>query len=363
MTFYSRILFLLHDWTTTGEGFLKLLRTIRSFIDLSRITKQTSSKTKRNLSNAYLRLSFTMSKTVTVLGALGAQGGSVVTSLLEDDADFTIRAVTRSVDSDDAKALQAKEVQVVAGNTKQPETLKDAFTGADAAFIVVNFWDPEIMGKEEELTKKILDVAKECGVKHILYSSLANSEQVSGGKLKVPHFSMKAKAADYAKSLGFPYLTFVEPAMYYSNFFSMKPTEQDDGSLVWNLPAKGKISAFDPNTGTGPATVVAIKDPETYNNQYLLLEADSLTPEEMVDMILKKMGKKGTYNYVEPKVFASFGFPGAEEIAEMFEWFTDYGYFGPETVERKHSSGKAAAGGKLLSFQQWLDTEAYKKFF
>lgn len=80
-----------------------------------------------------------MSKTVTVLGALGAQGGSVVASLLEDDAEFIIRAVTRSVDSDASKALQAKGVQVVAGSTKQPETLKDAFTGADAAFIVVNF--------------------------------------------------------------------------------------------------------------------------------------------------------------------------------------------------------------------------------
>jgi hypothetical protein len=66
--------------------------------------------------------------------------------------------------------------------------------------------------------------------------------------------------------------------------------------------------------------------------------------------------------YVEPDVFAQYGFPGAEELAEMFKWFTQYGYYGPETEERKHASGTDASGGKLLSFKEWLDTEAYKKF-
>lgn len=304
-----------------------------------------------------------MSKTVAVLGALGAQGGSVVKSLLEETGYFKVRAVTRSVDSDAAKALKKQGVEVITGNTKEPETLKTAFEGADAAFIVVNFWDPDIMMQEGELTKQILDVAKKAGVKHVLYSSLADVEAVSGGKLNVPHFTMKAKALEYAKTLGFPYLTAVEAACYYTNFFTgMKPVTEDDGTLVWKLPAKGKISLFDPHTGTGPATVTAIKDPEKYNNKYILLEADSLTPEEIVEMTAKKMGKTGRCEFIDPDVFAQFGFPGAEEIAEMFKWFTEYGYYGPETDERKLSSGKEASGGKLLTFQQWLDTEAYKKF-
>jgi len=238
-----------------------------------------------------------------------------------------------------------------------------AFEGADAAFIVVNFWDPDIMLKELELTKQILDVAKQAGVKHVVYSSLADVEQVSGGKLDVPHFTMKAKALEYAKSLGFQYLTAVEAAMYYTSWFAfMKATKEDDGTMVWRLPAKGKISSFDPYTGTGPATVAAIKDPDAYSNKYILLEAEALTPEEFVEMMSKKMGTPARFEFVPPEVFAKFGFPGAEELAEMFKFFTEYGYYGPETEERKISSGRDVSGGKLLSFQQWLDTEAYKQF-
>lgn len=262
-------------------------------------------------------------KIVTVLGALGAQGSSVVNSLLEEGAEsFQIRAVTRSVDSEAAKALKEKGVDVVSGDTKEPETLSKAFEGADAAYIVVNFWDPAIMLKEEDLSKKILDVAKKSGVKHILYASLANVEQVSGGKLEVPHFTMKAKVFEYAKSLGFPYLTAVEAAMYYSNLFAfIKPTKEEDGSWVWKLPAKGKISAYDAYTGTGPATVAAIKDPDAYNNKYILLEAEAISVEEMIEKIVKKTGKPGRFEFVPPDDFAKFGFPGADEMAEMFKWY------------------------------------------
>ena len=321
---------------------------------------------KKNIVQSEIKKQTAMTKkTVTVLGALGAQGSSVIKSLLEEGPEaFTIRAVTRSVDSDSAKALKQKGVEVVAGDTKKPESLSAAFEGADAAFIVVNFWDPDIFMKEEVLTKAILDVAKNAGVPHVIYSSIADVDAVSGGKFNVPHFTMKAKALEHARSLGFPYLTDVEAAMYYSNFFTfMKPQKEEDGTLVWSLPSKGKISAYDPNTGTGPAVVTAIKDPEAYNGKEILLEADLLSCEEMVEMMGTKVGVKAKFQYIEPKVFAGFGFPGAEELAEMFEWFDQYGYYGPETEQRKHASGKDASGaGKLLTFQQWLDTEAYKNF-
>jgi uncharacterized protein YbjT (DUF2867 family) len=297
-------------------------------------------------------------KTVTVLGALGAQGGSVVASLIADGS-FKIRAVTRSVDSDAAKALQEKGVEVVAGDTKKPESLTGAFTGADAAFIVVNFWDPEIMKEELELTKQILDVAKKCDVAHILYANLANVEAVSEGKLDVPHFTMKAQAFDYAKSLDFKYVTAVEAAFYYTNWFTFFKPSEEDGTLVWKFPGKGKISQYNPRADTGPATVAAVKDPEAYNGKFLLLEGNCLTPEECVAAIGKKLGKPTRVDFVEPKVFETF-FPGAHEIAEMVSWFDEYAYYGPETKDRKTESGKQAAGA-LQSFEVWLDTKEYEK--
>ena len=299
-----------------------------------------------------------MAKTVTVLGALGAQGGSVVKSLLEDGG-FKIRAVTRSVDSDAAKALKEKGVEIVQGNTKEPETLSAAFEGADAAFIVVNFWDPEIMTKEEELTKKILDVAKKAGVDHILYASLADVEVVSNGTLNVPHFTMKAKALQYAMGLGFKYVTAIEAAYYYTNWFTFFKPSDVDGTLVFKYPGKGKISQFNPEADTGPATVAAIKEPEKFNGKYILLEGDYLTPEESVALISKKTGKPAKVEYVEPETYSTW-YPGAHEVAEMVKWFDQYGYYGPETEVRKRSSGKEAAGS-MQSFEEWLDTNEYEK--
>jgi hypothetical protein len=71
------------------------------------------------------------------------------------------------------------------------------------------------------------------------------------------------------------------------------------------------------------------------------------------------MEKPARVDFVDPKVYASF-FPGANEISEMVQWFDEYGYYGPETAERKRSSGKDVAA--MMSFEEWLDTGAYKAY-
>ena len=304
-------------------------------------------------------------KTIAVLGALGGQGGSVVNTFLQhqEEGEFKVRGVTRNVDSAAAQVLKKRGVEMVAGDVKDPTTLAQAFTGADTAFVVVNFWDPEIGKKEGEITNAIFDQAKKSGVKHVIFSSLANVDKVSEGNIHVPHFSLKAESWEYLKSLGFDAVTAVEPAAYYSNWFTFfKPTEEEDGTLVWTWPSMKKgtaYSQFDVSTGVGPSVLAAAKDPTTYNKRTVLLEGEKISIEDAVSMILSKLGKKGRVHYEDPKSFATF-FDGAQELANMVQWFEDYGYYGPETDTRKHSSGKEIGG--LITFQKWLDSGEYKKF-
>lgn len=302
-----------------------------------------------------------ITKTITVLGALGGQGGSVVNSFVKDGS-FKIRGVTSHIDSEEAKALQHKKnVDILAGDVKKPESLLPAFSGADTAFIVVNFWDPEIMIQEGELTKEIMGVAKKAGVKHIIFSSLANVAKASSGKISVPHFTLKAQAYDYLSTLGFESVTAVEPAAYYSNWFTFfQPTEEKDGTLVWTWPGKDTpVSQFDVASGTGPAVLEAAKNPERYNGKHILLEADLLTPGQIVEKISHKLGKPGRVEFADPEEFSK-RFPGAHELAEMVKWFNEYSYYGPETDERKHGSGKAIGG--LISFDEWMESGEYKKY-
>eukprot|EP01108_Squamamoeba_japonica_P004946 TRINITY_DN386_c0_g1_i3.p1 TRINITY_DN386_c0_g1~~TRINITY_DN386_c0_g1_i3.p1 ORF type:complete len:256 (-),score=102.37 TRINITY_DN386_c0_g1_i3:264-959(-) len=138
-------------------------------------------------------------KIIVVFGATGQQGGSVVDFLLEDGT-FAVRGVTRSVDSDKAKALTARGVQMVAANVADAASFakgKGVFDDAYGAFIITNFWDPSSMGKELEQGVALVDAAEACGVKALQYGSLVDVEKISGGKLDVPHFTHKAKVEQY----------------------------------------------------------------------------------------------------------------------------------------------------------------------
>lgn len=67
-----------------------------------------------------------MSKLLTVLGATGTQGGSVVAAALKSNL-YKVRAITRNVNSDAAKDLSAQGVEVVAANLDDEESLVQAF--------------------------------------------------------------------------------------------------------------------------------------------------------------------------------------------------------------------------------------------
>ena len=66
-----------------------------------------------------------MSKIITVFGATGIQGGSVIAALLPDKS-LKIRAVTRNVNSDAAKSLQAQGVELVTADLDNEESLVKA---------------------------------------------------------------------------------------------------------------------------------------------------------------------------------------------------------------------------------------------
>jgi len=114
-----------------------------------------------------------MSKeTIAVVGATGKQGGSVVNALLKD-GKYHIRGITRSKNTPQAVELDKKGVEVVEADIGNKEQLTNAFRGVDIVFGTTNSWDkniyPNNMQLEEKLGKMIADVAKEQGVKLIVW--------------------------------------------------------------------------------------------------------------------------------------------------------------------------------------------------
>jgi uncharacterized protein YbjT (DUF2867 family) len=124
--------------------------------------------------------------------APGLRGGAVVDALLAS-GQYAVRVATRNPASESAKTLSERGVEVVTGDLVDPGSPRPAFEGAHGNFLVTNAWDPAQMQKEIEIGTAAVKVASASGVQHFVWSTLPDVQKLSGGRLKVPHFTGKAR--------------------------------------------------------------------------------------------------------------------------------------------------------------------------
>ncbi|KAH6852752.1 hypothetical protein B0T12DRAFT_353935 [Alternaria alternata] len=187
-----------------------------------------------------------MSKIVTVIGATGIQGGSVIRAILKD-SNYTIRALTRNVESSAAVALRALGVEVIQGDLNDINSLRVAFDGSYAIFAVTNFFEniptlsiKEAMEKETRLGINLAEAAASTkSLVHYVWSTLPNSRKNTSGNIVVPFFESKNAVDEYIKTKQQELLaktTFLRLGWYASNMSYpwFKPSEihTADGSNV-----------------------------------------------------------------------------------------------------------------------------------
>jgi uncharacterized protein YbjT (DUF2867 family) len=148
-------------------------------------------------------------KIITILGATGAQGGSVINTLLASSSpsQYTIRALSRTPTTPSAQALTTRGIEVVRADAGDLASLKTAFAGSYAVFGVTDFWAPFArVGPAKALEQEIehgMNIAKAAseteGLEHFIWSSLPDAATITGGKYRVPHFEAKAKVDEYIR--------------------------------------------------------------------------------------------------------------------------------------------------------------------
>jgi uncharacterized protein YbjT (DUF2867 family) len=119
-------------------------------------------------------------KIITVFGATGNQGGSVVKSILQDPkaaAQFHIRAVTRDVTKPKAKELEQLGAEPIVADLDKPETLGPAVKGAWGVYGVTDYWHILDAAREEQQGKNIADACKQEGVQFLIFSSLMSAKK------------------------------------------------------------------------------------------------------------------------------------------------------------------------------------------
>jgi uncharacterized protein YbjT (DUF2867 family) len=304
-------------------------------------------------------------KIIAVAGATGAQGGGLVRAILADPGGgFAVRALTRDPKSEKAVELARQGAEVVAADVDDAESVKKAFRGADAAYCVTFFWDHFSPDREKAQARNMAVAAKDAGVKHVIWSTFEDTRlsvplsdgrmPTLQGKYKVPHFDAKAEADAYFRELGLP-TTFLLTSFYWDNLihFGMGPKKGPDGKLAFTLPMGNRklpgIAAGD----IGGCAYGLFRRGAEFIGKTVGVAGEHLTGAQMAADLSKALGQEVTYNAVPPAVYRSFGFPGADDLGNMFQFKADFEslYCGNRDVALSR-----ALNPRLQTFAQWLAT-------
>jgi uncharacterized protein YbjT (DUF2867 family) len=306
-------------------------------------------------------------KIIAVVGATGAQGGGLVRAILNDPSGgFTARALTRDVNSAKAKELARLGAEVVAADVDDEESLKKAFQGAYGAYCVTFFWAHFSPEKELAEAAAMARAAGAANLRHVVWSTLEDTRKwvplsdhrmpTLLGKYKVPHFDAKGEADRAFTAAGLP-VTFLLTSFYWDNLihFGMGPKKGPDGKLSLTMPMGGKklpgIAAED----IGRCAYGIFRKGSEFIGKTVGIAGEHLTGAQMAAALTRALGREVRYNDVSPEVYRGFGFPGAEDLGNMFQFkrdFEDY-FCGARNLELSRALNPA-----LQTFDQWLAANA-----
>jgi uncharacterized protein YbjT (DUF2867 family) len=254
---------------------------------------------------------------ILVTGATGAQGGSVARYLLQD-GKFAVRCLTRNPGSAKALALQDAGGEIVRGDFDDFTSLSLAMSGVYGVFGVTNFW--EHFEHEYQQGKNLILAVVANKVDYFIYSSLPAAAKISRGRFTLPHFDIKADLQDYAKSLK-PDSAFVHVAGYYENFSSFcLPQEAEDGNYYLQLPQGDTKYASVSVEDVGGVVRTMFNHPDVYKKRVVGIVGADMHCAEYAAIMSEVLDKPIHYQPVSREDYASLGFPGAEELANMYTY-------------------------------------------
>ena len=306
-------------------------------------------------------------KVIVVFGATGAQGGGLAHAILNDpQSEFSVRAVTRDIHSAKAKELAGRGAEVVAADIDDPESMKKALAGAYGAFFVTFFWAHYSAEKETTEAKHMAETAKSAGLKLVIWSTLEdvrkfiplndNSMPTLHGKYKVPHFDGKGEADQFFIDAGVPVI-FMLASFYWDNiiYFGAGPKRGADGKLAITFPLGNKKMAGIAAADIGKCAYGIIKKREELVGQRVGIAGEHISCADMAKSLSKALGEEVVYNEVTPDMYRSFGFPGAGDLGNMFQFYRDFEKVCNTTRDVNFSR---VLNPELKSFDEWLAENA-----
>jgi hypothetical protein len=199
-------------------------------------------------------------------------------------------------------------------------------------------------------------------VEHVIWSTFEDTRKwvpldedrmpTLHGKYKVPHFDAKGEADGIFRDLGVP-TTFLLTSFYWDNFiyFGSGPKPGPDGVLALTLPMADKKLPGIAVEDIGRCALGIFREGTRYVGQTVGIAGEHLSGAQMAQKMSKALGREIRYNAVSPEVDRGFGFPGADDLGNMFQFKRDFetyycGARDPAVARRLNP--------KLQTFDEWL---------
>jgi len=306
-------------------------------------------------------------RVIAVMGATGAQGGGLVRAILADrNGPFTARAVTRKPESEKARALAALGAQIVAGDADDPLSLDRAFAGAYGAYCVTNYWEHLSAEREGAQAAAMARASRRAGLQHVVWSTLEDTRKTVPledarmptlqGDFKVPHFDSKGQVDRIFAAEAAP-TSYLLSAFYWDNFihFGMGPRPGPGGDLLLALPLGGARLPGIATRDIGACAYGLFKRGTSAVGQRFGIAGEILAGEEMAAKMGRALGRKVVFQDVPFDVYRGLGFPGAEDLGNMFQY---HAILGDEFLRARDPGIARSLNPGLLDFDGWLAANA-----
>jgi uncharacterized protein YbjT (DUF2867 family) len=308
-----------------------------------------------------------MSRIIAVTGATGAQGGGLIRAIVADpDSGFTARAITRNPSSEAAVAMAAKGVDVVQADLDDEASLTRAFADVHGIFCVTNFWEHFSPEREKAQARNLANAVAAADPAHVIWSTLEDVRDYVPlsdsrmptlmGSYKVPHFDAKAEANAFFRDAGVP-MTYLYTSFYWDNMisFGMGPVRGEDGNLAVTFPLADAPLPSIAASDIGACAYGIFREGASWIGRSVGIAGEHLTGSDMAAGLTDVLGEEVRYNAVTPAAYSAFGFPGADELANMFQFNAEFAgeYCATRDLATSHSLNP-----NLTSYRRWLEQNA-----
>ncbi|NNG25465.1 NmrA/HSCARG family protein [Telluria aromaticivorans] len=239
---------------------------------------------------------------IVVFGATGQQGGSVAKALLS--AGWPVRAMVRDVTSAKATALCDAGAELVQGSYADSDAIRAAMRGAHGVFSVQQSSPSGQVTDEEEVRfgKAIADLAVECGVTHLVYSSGA---AVSDKPTGMGHFDSKMRIEAHVRSLPIK-ATIIRPVAFI-DMLVMPGFGLDEGRFNFFMQPDQSIQLLAVED-IGKFVEPIFADPDRFGGQTFDIASDEVTGKELEALFSEAAGRPIPYARFSDEVLAASPF-------------------------------------------------------